>query len=57
MLMILFNTWFLFKLYSKSGYRHWPPNPCNVAGCETPLFDLLEIIGENGRKTAIAIYG
>jgi hypothetical protein len=36
---------------------YWPANVCNLAECEIPLFDLLERMVENSKKTAMVMYG
>ncbi|KAL3427951.1 alpha-l-fucosidase [Phlyctema vagabunda] len=37
--------------------NYWPANLCNLSDCEVPLFDLLQRVAENGRKTAAGMYG
>ncbi len=37
--------------------NYWPAEACNLAECHSPLFDLLEGIAKNGRKTAEINYG
>jgi hypothetical protein len=37
--------------------NYWPANLCNLAECELPLFDLLERVALNGKKTAEIMYG
>jgi len=37
--------------------NYWPANMCNLAETEEPLFDLLERIYPNGKKTAEVMYG
>lgn len=37
--------------------NYWCAESCNLSECHLPLFDLLERIRENGRKTAKEMYG
>lgn len=37
--------------------NYWPANLCNLAECELPLFELLERMAVNGKKTAETMYG
>lgn len=37
--------------------NYWPADICNLSECQEPLFDLLERMMENGRKTAKEMYG
>jgi len=37
--------------------NYWPANMCNLAETEEPLFDLLERMYPNGKKTAQVMYG
>lgn len=37
--------------------NYWPANICNLAECELPLFDLMERMSINGKKTAEIMYG
>jgi alpha-L-fucosidase 2 len=37
--------------------NHWPAEVCNLAECHQPLFDLIEELSVNGRKTAEINYG
>lgn len=37
--------------------NYWPAELCNLSECHTPLFDLLERMRLNGRKTAEVMYG
>lgn len=37
--------------------NYWPAESCNLSECHLPLFDLLERVRENGRKTASEMYG
>lgn len=37
--------------------NYWPANICNLAECELPLFDLMERMSINGKKTAEVMYG
>lgn len=37
--------------------NYWPANVCNLSSCELPLFDLLERVADNGKKTAMSMYG
>lgn len=36
--------------------NYWPAETCNLSECHLPLFDLLERMRENGRKTARVMY-
>lgn len=36
--------------------NYWPAEVCNLSECHEPLFDLLERMRENGRKTARTMY-
>lgn len=37
--------------------NYWLAESCNLSECHMPLFDLLERMAENGRKTADRMYG
>jgi alpha-L-fucosidase 2 len=37
--------------------NYWPAEMCNLAECHEPVFDLMDRLLENGRKTAREIYG
>ncbi|MBR1650356.1 MAG: glycoside hydrolase family 95 protein [Lachnospiraceae bacterium] len=37
--------------------NYWPAESCNLSECHEPLFDLLERVAVNGRKTAEEMYG
>ena len=37
--------------------NYWPSSMCNLAETEEPLFDLLERMYPNGKKTAVDMYG
>jgi len=37
--------------------NYWPAEICNLSDCHSPLFDHIEKIKENGRKTAETMYG
>lgn len=37
--------------------NYWPAEVCGLADCHEPLFDYLERLMENGRKTAASMYG
>jgi alpha-L-fucosidase 2 len=37
--------------------NYWPAETCNLAECHAPLFDLIEGLSRNGRKTADVNYG
>lgn len=37
--------------------NYWPAEVCNLSECHLPLFDLLDKIREDGRKTARITYG
>ncbi|WP_195574239.1 glycosyl hydrolase family 95 catalytic domain-containing protein [Paenibacillus sp. 1001270B_150601_E10] len=37
--------------------NYWPAELCNLADCHEPLFDYMERLVENGRRTAASMYG
>ena len=37
--------------------NYWPAEICNLSMCHEPLFDLLERMVKNGRRTAMEMYG
>lgn len=37
--------------------NYWPAETCNLAECHEPLFDLVEGLADNGRRTAEVNYG
>lgn len=37
--------------------NYWPAEICNLSECHEPLFDLLQRMMENGKKTAMEMYG
>ncbi len=37
--------------------NYWPAESCNLSECHEPLFDLLERVSVNGRRTAEEMYG
>lgn len=37
--------------------NYWPAETCNLAECHEPLFDLIERMRKNGRRTARVMYG
>jgi len=37
--------------------NYWPAEPCNLADCHEPLFEMLKRMLPEGRKTAKAMYG
>jgi alpha-L-fucosidase 2 len=37
--------------------NYWPAETCNLSDCHQPLFDLVEQVSRNGRKTAEVNYG
>jgi alpha-L-fucosidase 2 len=37
--------------------NYWPAEPCNLAECAQPLFDLVEGLSERGRQAAQETYG
>jgi hypothetical protein len=37
--------------------NYWPASLCNLAECESPLFDHLERMAERGKRTAELMYG
>jgi len=36
--------------------NYWPAEVCNLSECHLPLFDLIERMRENGRRTARVMY-
>ncbi|MEI7025579.1 glycoside hydrolase family 95 protein [Paenibacillus sp. y28] len=46
-----------YTLNINTEMNYWPAEPCNLSECHEPLFDLLERMRINGRKTAQKIYG
>lgn len=37
--------------------NYWPAEVCNLGNCHLPLFDLLKVMLENGKKVAREMYG
>ncbi len=37
--------------------NYWPACPANLAECELPLFDLVDLLSRTGRRTARELYG
>ncbi|XEC96114.1 glycoside hydrolase N-terminal domain-containing protein [Paenibacillus tarimensis] len=46
-----------FTLNINTEMNYWPAESCNLAECHEPLFDLIDRMRPNGRKTAQTIYG
>jgi alpha-L-fucosidase 2 len=46
-----------FTININTQMNYWPANMCNLTETEEPLFDLLERMYPNGKKTAQAMYG
>lgn len=46
-----------FELNVNTQMDYWIAESCNLSECHQPLFDLLEKVCENGRKTAKEMYG
>lgn len=46
-----------FHLNINLQMNYWPAEVCNLSECHEPVFDLLDRMRENGRKTAMEIYG
>ncbi|CAN7736387.1 glycoside hydrolase family 95 protein [Paenibacillus sp. LjRoot153] len=46
-----------FHLNINLQMNYWPAEVCNLAECHEPVFDLMDRLMENGRKTAREIYG
>lgn len=46
-----------FHLNINLQMNYWPAEVCNLAECHEPVFDLMDRLLENGRKTAKEIYG
>ncbi|WP_068769732.1 glycoside hydrolase family 95 protein [Termitidicoccus mucosus] len=49
-----FSGWH-FDLNAQMNY--WPANTASLGECHEPLFDLIDRLRENGRKTAREVYG
>lgn len=46
-----------YTININANMNYWPAESCNLAECHEPLFDLLERMAENGRRTARVMYG
>lgn len=46
-----------FTININAQMNYWPAESCNLSECHMPLFDLLESMVENGRRTAKEMYG
>ncbi|MBO9598258.1 MAG: glycoside hydrolase family 95 protein, partial [Cohnella sp.] len=46
-----------FTININAQMNYWPAELCNLSECHEPLFDLIERLAENGRRTAQAMYG
>ncbi len=46
-----------FTVNINAEMNYWPAEKCNLSECHLPLFDLLERVRNNGRKTAAEMYG
>ncbi len=46
-----------FTVNINAEMNYWPAEKCNLSECHLPLFDLLERVRNNGRKTAVEMYG
>ena len=46
-----------FTININTEMNYWPALTANLAECQEPLFDLLERVRENGRETAMKMYG
>ena len=46
-----------FTVNINAEMNYWPAEKCNLSECHLPLFDLLERVRNNGRKTAEEMYG
>lgn len=46
-----------FTININTEMNYWPAEPCNMPECHEPLFDLIERMRINGRKTARVMYG
>ena len=46
-----------FTININTEMNYWPAEMCNLSECHLPLFDLMERMVINGRKTALQMYG
>lgn len=46
-----------FTININTQMNYWPAEICNLSECHMPLFDLIDSMVENGRKTAKEMYG
>jgi alpha-L-fucosidase 2 len=46
-----------FTININAQMNYWPAEVCNLASCHLPLFDLLERVAAEGRRTAQVMYG
>lgn len=46
-----------YSVNVRTQMNYWIAESCNLSECHLPLFDLLERVCENGRKTAREMYG
>ena len=46
-----------FTININAEMNYWPAETCNLPECHLPLFDLIERMVPNGRKTAKVMYG
>ncbi|MDR1146143.1 MAG: glycoside hydrolase family 95 protein [Verrucomicrobiales bacterium] len=46
-----------YTININANMNYWPAESCNLADCHEPLFDMLERMAENGRRTARVMYG
>jgi len=46
-----------YTLNINAQMNYWPAESCALAECHEPLFDLIEELAENGRRTARVNYG
>lgn len=46
-----------FTININTEMNYWMAEPCNLPECHMPLFDLIDRLVENGKKTARELYG
>ncbi len=46
-----------FTININAQMNYWPAELCGLSECHEPLFDLIERLAENGRRTAQVMYG
>ena len=46
-----------FTININTEMNYWPAETCNLSECHLPLFDHIERMRENGRRTARVMYG